>query len=136
MNTKHFLNLCAGNIFGTQPEPPIPTKYYLGLSKTLPNEDGGNVEEPDTAAGYKRIELTNLSKPNNGVVTNEKAINFDESTQEWGKVTYFVVYDNATPKQGNLLMWGALSSARTVETATILTIKEGALKLSVLNPSA
>ena len=47
-----------------------------------------------------------------------------------------VVYDSNEAGAGNLLMYGALTTPRTVETATIMTIKENYLKLSVQNPTA
>lgn len=132
MNTTYFLNLVAGNVFRTKTSPAIPTTYYLGLSKTAPNLSGGNVSEP-SGGGYARIKLTGLSTPSNGIVTNTNAIDFAESTAAWGTVTHFVVYDALTG--GNLLMYGQLTTSRSVETATIMTIKAGALMLSVINPT-
>lgn len=136
MNTKYFLNLVAGNVFRSKETPAIPMKYYIGLSKTAPNETGGNVTEPETAAGYARVELNSLCEPVDGLVTNQQAINFNESTNGWGTVTHFVVYDSNEVGAGNLLMYGALTTPRTVETATIMTIKENYLNLSVQNPTA
>lgn len=136
MNTKYFLNLVAGNVFRSKETPAIPAKYYIGLSKTAPDVTGDNVSEPETSAGYARVELTSLGEPVDGLVTNQQAINFNESTNGWGTVTHFVVYDSDEVGAGNLLMYGELTTPRTVETATIMTIKEGYLKLSVQNPAA
>lgn len=133
MNTRYFMNLVAGNVFRTATSPSIPTAYYIGLSTTTPTITGTNVTEPSASAGYARIQLTSLSAPNNGVVTNSQAINFNESTASWGTVTHFVIYDAAT--SGNLLMYGALSKSRNVDTTTVVTIKEGYLTLQVQNPS-
>lgn len=135
MNTNYFLNCVAGNLFQTQTTPALPTKYYIGLSTSAPNVNGGNVNEPATSAGYARVELTSLSEPTEGVVTNEYAINFDESTATWGTISHFVIFDEEAVGSGNLLMFGALSTARVVEAATIMTIKEGYLKLSAQNPA-
>lgn len=133
MNTTYFLNLASGNLFGTKTTPPIPTKYYVGLSTTTPNLDGSGVTEPDSTGAYKRIQLTSLSEPTNGTVTNTSSISFDESTSDWGIVTHYVIYDSAT--NGNLLMFGAFSKPRSIETSTVMTIKEGYLKLKALNPA-
>jgi hypothetical protein len=129
------LNLVAGNVFRSKEEPAIPAKYYLGLSTTAPDLDGQNVTEPATDAGYARVELTTLSAPTDGLVTNQQAVNFEESTNNWGTVTHFVIFDAAEANTGNLLMYGELTTPRTVETATIMTIKENYLKLSVQNPA-
>lgn len=133
MNTTYFLNCAAGNLFNTKTTPAIPEKYYLGLSVSAPNPDGTGVDEPPTEAGYARVELINLGEPENGVVTNSEAINFAESTASWGTVTHFVIYDTAEADSGNLLMYGELTTPRSVETATIMTIKAGYLKLSAQN---
>ena len=129
------MNLVAGNVFRSNEEPAIPAKYYLGLSTTAPDLDGQNVTEPATDAGYARVELTTLSAPTDGLVTNQQAVNFEESTNNWGTVTHFVIFDAAEANTGNLLMYGELTTPRTVETATIMTIKENYLKLSVQNPA-
>lgn len=134
MNTTYFLNLVSGNLFGTQKTPTVPSKYYIGLSSTTPNLDGTGVNEPSTDAGYLRKELNSLSTPTDGTVTNELAINFDESTADWGTITHYVIYDSDAIDSGNLLMFGELSTPRRVETATIMTIKEGYLKLAAQNP--
>lgn len=135
MNTTYYLNLVAGNVFGTKADPAIPAKYYLGLSTTVPSVDGSNVHEPSGSAGYARVELTGLTEPTSGVVSNGQAINFNESTGAWGTVTHFLVYDAEAVNTGNLLMYGELTTPRTVETATIMTIKENFLKLSMQNPA-
>ena len=70
MNTTYFLNLAAGNLFGTKTSPEIPSNYYIGLSTSAPNVNGTNVNEPSTSAGYARVKLTTLSEPASGVVTN------------------------------------------------------------------
>ena len=134
MNTTYFLNLAAGNLLRTQITPAIPAKLYIGLSSTEPTLAGGNVSEPASGAGYARVELTSLSAPTNGVVTNTASIDFNESTAAWGTMTHYVIYDAAN--DGNLLMFGALSTSRTVEPATIMTIKAGSLNISVVNPAA
>lgn len=135
MNTNYFLNCVAGNLFHTKTSPAVPTTYYIGLSTAAPSAEGTGVAEPSTSAGYARVELTNLGQPENGVVTNINAINFNESTASWGTVTHFVIYDSEEVNGGNLLMYGELTTPRSVEAATIMTIKEGYLKLSVQNPA-
>lgn len=133
MNTTHFLNRVAGNLFRSEMSPAIPTEYYIGLSTTEPAMDGSNVSEPPTNAGYGRVLLDTLSAPVNGVVTNTANINFEESTSSWGTITHFVIYDAEIG--GNLLMFGALSTPRVVEAATVMTIRQDYLRLSAQNPA-
>ena len=122
-----------GNVFKTKENPTLPNKVYLGLSSTAPAVDGSGVSEPLASAGYERVELTNLGEPSNGVISNDSEISFPESSASWGTVTHFVLYD--APTNGNLLMFNVLSQSRSVETATIVMVKTGSLKLTLANPA-
>ena len=133
MNTTYFLNQVMGNLFKTKETPALPSEYYIGLSSTAPNISGGNVTEPLSNSGYKRVKLENLSEPADGVITNEQAISFDESTANWGTMSHFVIYDAL--EAGNLLMYDTLSTPRNVEAATIVTIKANSLPLTLSNPA-
>lgn len=133
MNTTYFLNQVMGNLFKTKEIPALPSEYYIGLSSTAPNISGGNVTEPLSNSGYKRVKLENLSEPADGVITNEQAISFDESTANWGTMSHFVIYDAL--EAGNLLMYDTLSTPRNVEAATIVTIKANSLTLTLSNPA-
>lgn len=133
MNTTYFLNQVMGNLFKTKETPALPSEYYIGLSSTAPNISGGNVTEPLSNSGYKRVKLENLSEPTDGVITNEQAISFDESTVNWGTMSHFVIYDAL--EAGNLLMYDTLSTPRNVEAATIVTIKANSLTLTLSNPA-
>lgn len=133
MNTTYFLNQVMGNLFKTKETPALPSEYYIGLSSTAPNISGGNVTEPLSYSGYKRVKLENLSEPADGVITNEQAISFDESTANWGTMSHFVIYDAL--EAGNLLMYDTLSTPRNVEAATIVTIKANSLTLTLSNPA-
>ena len=133
MNTTYFLNQVMGNLFKTKETPALPSEYYIGLSSTAPNISGGNVTEPLSNSGYKRVKLENLSEPADGVITNEQAISFDESTANWGTMSHFVIYDAL--EAGNLLMYDTISTPRNVEAATIVTIKANSLTLTLSNPA-
>lgn len=133
MNTTYFLNQVMGNLFKTKETPALPSEYYIGLSSTAPNISGGNVTEPLSNSGYKRVKLENLSEPADGVITNDQAISFDESTANWGTMSHFVIYDAL--EAGNLLMYDTLSTPRNVEAATIVTIKANSLTLTLSNPA-
>lgn len=134
MNTTYFLNLVAGNVFGTKTTPAIPTTYYIGLSSTAPAIDGTNVTEP-SGGGYARVAFNSaMSEPTAGVITNESTVTFAKSTADWGVMTHFVVYDAATG--GNLLLYNAMSKPRTVESDNIMVAEPGAITLSVVNITA
>lgn len=133
MNTTYFLNQVMGNVFNTKKTPALPENYYIGLSSTAPAADGTGVTEPDTSKGYARVKLDSLGEPADGVVSNTNAISFNESTDNWGTMTHFVVYDALT--NGNLLMYDQLDTPRTVEATTIMAIKTGGCKFTLSNPA-
>lgn len=133
MTTTYFLNCIMGNVFTTKTNPALPINYYIGLSTSAPSLDGSGVSEPASSAGYARVRLSDLSEPINGVISNKNAISFEESISDWGLITHFVIYDSLT--DGNLLMYDALSASRSVEAATVVTIKEGSLQLTLANPT-
>jgi len=134
MNTTYFLNQIMGNLFRTKITPPLPTSYYLGLSTSEPNIAGVVTGEPSTVGtGYSRIELTGLSEPTNGQITNPTALSFPESVTAWGTMLYYIAFDSAT--NGNLLFYGSLEVSRTVESNTVLTVKAGELTITLKNPT-
>ena len=130
MNTTYFLNMVMGNVFKTKTSPALPANYYIGLSSTTPTTSGTGVTEPSGGA-YARVQMTNMSQPNNGVITNTAAITFPESTGSWGTLTHYVVYDAATG--GNLLFYGALANSRTVDISTTIAFKVGEFTITLEN---
>lgn len=131
MTTTYFLNCVAGNVFGTKKSPALPTNYFIGLSTTTPNADGSGVSEPADSA-YARVQLSSLSTPSSGEITNSAAIAFPDSTVAWGNISYFVIYD--AKSGGNLLMYNPLDKIRTIQADSQVSFKAGGLKLSLKNP--
>lgn len=70
---------------------------YIGLSTTEPNENGGNVTEPASDTGYKRMKLTVMGTPRDGQIQNDDIIFFPESLGSgWGTITHFCLYNSQT----------------------------------------
>ena len=130
MFTTYFLNVAAGNLFGSQTIPAIPSIYYLGLSTTAPQLDGTGVTEPSGNA-YARVAITALGAPSGGVCVSTADLNFPRSTGDWGTITHYAIFDQATG--GNLLIYGTLSPQRSVEVATVMSIEAGSLELAIEN---
>lgn len=136
MNTTHFKNLIMGNIFGTNKSQSIPAKYYIGLSSTKPTLTGTNVAEPSSVGtGYSRMELTSLSVPTNGVITNTEDIQFNESETNWfgagSPATHYVIFDSKTG--GNLLIYNELTDSRIIESHTVATITASSLYVKLID---
>lgn len=140
MNTTYFLNTIAGNVFKSQTTPALPARFYVGFSSTTPNLNGTGVTEPSTAGtGYTRVELTSLTAPSNGMVTNANVIQWPEATAIWGTMTYLVVYDNSSVGAGNLLWYDRTRDTNndpvnlSINAGTTLSIKANSVSLGVIN---
>ncbi len=102
-----------------------PTSLYYGLLTATPADAGGGVEA--TGGSYARVAVasslanyagtqaaasTVASSGTSGTTSNNSAITFPAPTANWGSIGWFGIYDAATG--GNLLFWGALTTAKTV----------------------
>lgn len=127
MTTAYFLNCVMGNVFGSQTEPSLPTKYFVGLSSTQPREDGSGVTEP-AGGGYARVEIDSFAAPDHGTITNTESISFEVATEDWGDaLTHYVIFD----ENGTLLLFDALEKSRIVQSDTQFYFKPSALTLTL-----
>ena len=91
---------------------------YLGVSTSDPTETGGGVSEP-VGNGYARIATDPADWERFvNVVDNANELTFAEATGSWGTITHFALYDAASG--GNLVIYGALATARSISAATTL----------------
>lgn len=105
-----------------------PSAVYLALFTTDPAEDGSGTEVAGN--GYAREEVTFNTASGGSATGPVTDTEFTASGGSFGTVSHFGVYDAATT--GNLLYYGALSSAKAVAdgdsirfVADSITITEG-----------
>lgn len=102
-----------------------PTNLYVGLYTANPTDVAGGTEV--TGGSYARVTVasalanwagtqaaasTVASSGTSGTTSNNGAITFPTPTANWGSVTGFGIFDASTA--GNLLIWGALTTTKTV----------------------
>ena len=101
-----------------------PTALHIALFTAAPSDSGGGTEV--TGGSYARVNLapldtnwnatqggtTGASSGTGGLTDNAVDITFPAPTANWGSITHFAVFDAATG--GNLLLHGALTAAKTV----------------------
>jgi hypothetical protein len=102
-----------------------PTALFFGLYTTTPADAGGGVEV--SGGSYARVSVTSgltayagtqaaasttASSGTNGTTSNNAPITFPPPTANWGSVVAFGIFDAISG--GNLLFWGALATAKTV----------------------
>lgn len=102
-----------------------PATLYVGLYTANPTDAAGGTEV--TGGAYARVAVTSAltawagtqaaastvaSSGTSGTTSNNAAVTFPAPTANWGVVTGFGIFDAATA--GNLLIWGALTTNKTV----------------------
>lgn len=115
----------------------VPATLYVALSTSTPTQTGSGVTEPSTGA-YARVSVANnttnfvaaSTQPANGQEqTNGAAITFPAATASWGTITYFGIYDAASA--GNLLCFGALTTAQTIASGDTASFAAGSLTITL-----
>lgn len=106
-----------------------PTVLGVGLFTAAPSDSGGGTEV--SGGSYARATLNpldaNWAAPagGNGVTSNSSTITFVTPTANWGNVTHFGLFDASSA--GNLLFWGSLTIAKTINSGDTVTFPAGSL---------
>jgi len=120
------------------------SEWRIGLSTAAPGDTGSSFAEPTVGTGgYGRIQATaatHFATPaSGGTVSNSTALAFGDSSAAWSTttndLTHFGLFSSNTvtsPIETNLILWGALTTARQVNAAGVnLTFAIGALTFDV-----
>lgn len=105
----------ADSQFGGGSTTWAPGTWYLGLSTTVPNEDGSGFSEP-SGGSYGRVSIANnaTSFPpaamENGVTVKKNGIKFTfpDPTASWGTIAYYGFF--TTSSGGVPQYFGALDT--------------------------
>lgn len=102
-----------------------PTFIYIGLFTVSPGESGGGTEVSGGAYVRKQVDF---DAPVSGVAQNSApGITFPAASASWGEVVAMALFDAATG--GNMLYYGPLTEARTVEQNDVFQFPAGALNI-------
>ena len=103
----------------------MPSSVYVGLAVATFNDDNSGTEL--TGNGYARVAAT-FNAAASGTADNDAAIEFSAATASWGTVSHFGLFDASTG--GNLLIHGAFTTAKLIDSGDILKISAGDLDIS------
>jgi hypothetical protein len=103
----------------------MPTTVYVGLSTGSFNDDNSGTEL--TGNGYARKAIV-FGAAASGTASNSAAVEFSAATGSWGTVSHFGLFDASSA--GNLLIHGALTASKVIETGDILKIAIGDMDIT------
>jgi hypothetical protein len=133
--TYYKMNQLLDSEFGSTAYS-VNSTLYVGLSTTAVSNSGTGYTEP-TAGAYARVAVvnnkSNFTVASTGSLSNNTSITFPESTAAWGTITYVFLADSGTTSAGNVLYFEALSTAKTIQTATTVLFAPNAITISMSN---
>ncbi len=113
----------------------FPATWYVGLLTAAPGEASAGTEV--SGGSYARVAVANASAAwaavsgGNGTTSNVAAVTFPTPTAGWLTATHFGIYDAATA--GNLWVYGALGTSKTINTGDAPSFQAGTLTVQVDN---
>jgi len=102
-----------------------PTTVYVALFTTDPTDAGTGTE--CTGTSYAR-QSASFAAPSNGASSTSADINFPQAGNTWGTITHFGIFDALTT--GNLLVHGALTTSKTIDTGDVFKIATASLTVT------
>lgn len=138
--SDYLENKLVDQLFRGQAAPTTST-LHIGLLTAGPSDSGGGTEVAGNA--YARVAVTSsltnwagtqsagstvASSGTGGQTSNNTVITFPTPTATWGTVTHFGIYDAATG--GNLLFYGTLTIAKTINQSDTVSFPAGSLTIT------
>lgn len=108
-----------------------PTNTYLGLFTVMPSESGTGGTEVSTSTGYARQQVT-WGTAVSGAIANSAQVRFPVSgnaTNNYGTIVGIGLWDALTT--GNLIVYGTLTSAVTINSGDSWTLSSGAVTITL-----
>ena len=103
----------------------MPSAIYIGLSTGSFGDDASGTEL--NGNGYTRKVMA-FDAAVAGTADNSGAVEFSAATSSWGTVSHFGLFDAGSG--GNLLIHGAFTAAKLIDTGDILKIAAGDLDIT------
>ena len=133
--SNYLENVALDHILGNTVYTPAGT-LYLGLFTNDSTAAAANLElgtltdEVATAGGtsYVRKAIA-FDAASGGSTSNTSTVTFDAAGANWGTITHVAVMDASTA--GNVLFWGAVTTAKTLETGDTFQVSAGNLTISL-----
>lgn len=111
-----------------------PTSLWIALFTADTGLETNAPTSEVSGGGYARKEVKGstgltFAAAVDGATSNEQNIEFVEATASWGTVTHAALMDDSTA--GNVLIWGVLTTPKTIENEDVFRIKAGDLDVTM-----
>ena len=127
MSKSDFLELHILDHMLGGPDYARPATVYVALFTSAPDDTGGGTEV--AGGSYARVAVTNNTTnwpaASGGVKSNGAPITFAQATAPWGTVGWWAIFDALSG--GNMLIWGTVTTPRTVATGDVPSFAVGQL---------
>ena len=114
-----------------------PSGLWLALFNNTSGNAAANLEagtltdETSTSStAYARKAVT-FAAASSGTCATSATVTFDAATANWGTITHVAIMDSATAGAGNVLFWGAVTTAKTIETGDTFQVTSGNLTVTL-----
>jgi hypothetical protein len=112
------------------------TRYLALFTNTSTNaaanlEAGTLTDEVSTSGSAYARKAVTFASASSGTSATNATVTFDAATANWGSITHVAVMDGGTAGSGNVLFWGAVTTAKTIETGDTFQVSSGNLTVSL-----
>jgi len=112
-----------------------PAARYLALFTNTSTNAAANLEAgtlsdeiSTSATAYIRKAVT-FAAASSGTSATNATVTFDAATANWGTITHIAIMDAVS--SGNVLFYGAVTTAKTIETGDTFQVSSGNLTVSL-----
>jgi hypothetical protein len=110
-----------------------PSGRHLALftntsTNAAANLEAGTLTDEVSGGSYARQSVA-FAAASNGTSATNATVTFPAASANWGTITHVAVMDAATA--GNVLFWGAVTTAKTIETGDTFQVTSGNLTVSL-----
>jgi len=112
-----------------------PSSLYLALfnntsTAAAANLEAGTLTDEVSTSGTAYVRKTvAFAAASSGTAATSATVTFDAATASWGSVTHVAVMDAST--SGNVLFWGAVTTAKTIDSGDTFQVTSGNLTISL-----
>lgn len=122
--SDYLENKVLDHILGTT-SYTMPTTVYIGLATASFGDDNSGTELSGGAYARQSIAFDAAS---GGTTDNTASVDFPVATANWGTISHYGLFDALSG--GNLLIHGAFTTSKTVESGDVLRVSAGELDIT------